>query len=481
MPHSIRRVWAAPHPLINEISAKVDRILRLPQFPVSVPTDRNARQLPQARNEILPMTAAEPMGEADRISALPEEIKISILSRLHIKYAIRTSALAHSWRHLWTHLSYLDLSDDAFVIASSDWIERAHHLVSSLRAPLVRFELRHSFHSNQAPLVQPLLDLLLQKGGVETLNLTFFYHRLLVHLPPFHSLKVLQLYQCHVLLPTGFQGFRSLTTLELKRVRISNDHLNFLIHTSNNLTTLLCIGFVSPKYPLSINISLPLLRHLKFVIDDSIDKVSVISAPCLEQVEIMAMSSTDSVSQKLAVVILGLLISVAMVSSLHLHSHVLKCLSLATLPFNLNFPRLRSLIFYLVIGTMDKSMYDAFFRLLRSMSFVEELELTCCSDRNDGVEILMGELFGKKRDGISCLNQTLKSVTINMDNAIIGVILGKFFLLKAKVLKLMKFECYSRSIVELGMLEELQKAEVTSSDAKVVIFCHEENVTINIK
>ncbi|KAJ3687973.1 hypothetical protein LUZ61_017137 [Rhynchospora tenuis] len=433
------------------------------------------------------------MGGADRISALPEEIKISILSLLDVKYAIRTSALARSWRHLWTHLpclyigAYQDQLGDGSVAVSSDWIERAHHLISSLRGPLLVFKLCHRFRSHQAPLIQRLLDLLLQKGGVETLNLEFICHRLLVHLPPFHSLKVLQLYQCHVLLPTGFQGFRSLTTLELELVEISNDHLHFLIHTSNNLTTFSGTDFVRSQKPLSINISSPLLRHLKFGIDCSIEKVSVISAPCLEQVEIIHWNRdhTDPSSKKLASAALGLLISVSMVSSLDLNFEILKSLSLVTLPINFTFYRLRSLNVFFFIDCMNKRMCDAFLWLLSSMPFLEELDLihgdSDDSDQINRVVILMEELLGKKRDGISCFNQTLESVTIRTGGIMAAINLGKFFLLNAKVLKLMQFQCWKRSHVEPGRIEELQKAEVTSSDAKVVIFCYNEGVTINVK
>ncbi|KAJ4804795.1 F-box family protein [Rhynchospora pubera] len=334
------------------------------------------------------------MEGVDPISALPDEIKISVLSQLDVKYAIRTLVLSHSWRHLWTHLPCLRLGylqDQLGVVGanvSSYWIQRVHHVVSSLRGPLVHFELVHRFLSNQTPLIQRLLDLLLQKGGVQTLHLEFFYHPLQVHLPPFHSLKVLQLYQCHVLLPTGFHGFNSLTTLELEQVEISNDHLHFLIHTSNNLTTFSGTQFVRNQSPLSVNFSSPLLRYLKFEIDHSIENVLVISAPCLEQVEIINYNQdrTDPSSKKLSLVALGLLISVATVSSLNLRCNILR------------------------------RMCDAFFWLLRSMPFLEELNLTHgdyeVSDQINRVVILMEELLGKKRDGISCLNQTLKSVII---------------------------------------------------------------------
>ncbi|KAJ4779499.1 F-box protein-like [Rhynchospora pubera] len=397
------------------------------------------------------MAAAEPLGGADRISALPVDIKISILSLLDLNDAIRTSALARSWRPIWTLLPCLHLGlgngnglglgldnhglvllpGDSSRTVSSDWIERAHHLVSSLRGPLDLFELTHRFTSDQSPLIERLLDLVLQKGGLETLHLYCLRRQILVHLPPFHSLKALHLSECHVLLPNGFQGFRSLTTLELEGVQISNNHLHILINASNNLTTFLGSEFLVSEHPLSVSITSPLLRHLTFRIDCSVEKVSVISAPSLEQVEIRASCIRDSVSKKLAPVLLGLLLSVAMVPSLNLEYGALKCLSRITLPFNFAFPQLRSLMVNFEVYPMEKTTCDAFLWLLKSMPFVEELKVKLNYWGLDNWdEILKKELLGKKQD---------------------------------------------------GMIEELQKSEAASSDARVVIFCHEDNVTINIK
>ncbi|KAJ4794414.1 F-box protein family-like protein [Rhynchospora pubera] len=237
------------------------------------------------------------MKGADRISSLPADIIISILSRLPVKDAVRTSALARSWRHLWTLLPSLRLgcyrdrlgdTRDRYDDATSSWIERVHHLVSSLRtgASLLDFELGHYFSFEQSPLLQSLLDLLLQKDGVQTLRLFSYRNLVLLHLPiSYHSLKVLQLHRCHAVLPTGFRGLNRLTTLLLTRVKISNHDLHLLIHASNNLTTFRSVLVTSddPQAHLSVNISLPLLRHLEFQINEYVDKVCVVSAPCLEE------------------------------------------------------------------------------------------------------------------------------------------------------------------------------------------------------
>ncbi|KAJ3686445.1 hypothetical protein LUZ61_015609 [Rhynchospora tenuis] len=433
---------------------------------------------------------AEAEASVDRISFLPFELKVSILSCLRIDDAVRTSALSRSWRYIWTHLPCLRLDslrdplcntcDDHAV--SSSWVQRVHRLVSSLRGPLLVFELHfydHSFvlYDECVFIVQSLLDLLLQKGGVESLHLSFFNATAIIHLPCFHSLRELVLSACHVALPTGFRGFHRLETLSMFLVRISNDDLNLLLRTSNNLTSLDIENCGFLENPLSVNLSLPLLRHLEFTIDELVENFSVVSSPCLEHAGItIRYDSTDYSSQNLAQMVMRQVTSVAMVSSLILNFDVLKCLSLVVLPFNFTIPQLRFLMFYLNVNTMDRRVYDAFFWLLRSMPLLKELEVelerTTDYDQADRVPILMRELLVKKHDGFACLERTVTSVTIYTSwlDVIASIAWIQFFLLNAKGLKLLKIDYSSGDDRIPRFIGELQKEEVTSSDAKVMFF-----------
>ncbi|KAJ4794413.1 F-box/RNI-like superfamily protein [Rhynchospora pubera] len=345
----------------------------------------------------------QPMSGADRISALPLEIKVSILCCLDVKHAIRMSALTRSWRHIYTLLPGLCLGCSLDQLGETpqnpvapDWIERIHHVISSLRGPFLIFKLSHFFSTDQSELLQSLLNLLLQKGGAQTLSLSSYRNRVQVHLPSFHFLKVLQLSQCHVVLPVGFQGFNRLVTLTLRDVEISNLHLHLLIHTSNNLTKIQFLDLVAIENPLSVNISLPLLRHLQFGINDVVDKLYIVSAPCLEQARIFFRKPSHSRITMLACVTLELVTSVATVSTLHLDCGVLKSLSLVSLPFNFTFPRLRCLKFFLNIATMDKRMYGVFIWLLRSMSFLEELEIKLANSDSRRTNFLIRDLKRNK-------------------------------------------------------------------------------------
>ncbi|KAJ1690917.1 hypothetical protein LUZ63_015072 [Rhynchospora breviuscula] len=428
--------------------------------------------------------------EVDRISLLPLEIKIAILSRLRIKHAVRTSALARSWRHIWTHLPCLDLSSDQDPLGNprndhtdtdtvpSSWIQRVHRLASSLRGPLSFFQLFFSEPHDDQSLLQSLLDLLLQKGGLETLNLYFHNDPGKIHLPLFLSLRVLRLFGCHVALRIGFRGFLRLETLELYGVKISNDDLNLLLRTSKNLTSLEISNCGALENPLSVNLSLPFLRHLEFENEGFFENLSVVSSPCLEHA-VIRLIDADCSSQNLARMVLRLVTSVAMVSSLKLDFDVLKCLSLVTLPFNFTIPRLKFLRFSFDVDTVDNTMakrvYDAFLWLLRSMSILEELEIELDSieyhDQADRLAILLKELPVERHDGFACLERTVTSVTINMSSLDVtdSIAWIQFFLLNAKGLKLLKIGYFHGGDMP-SFIEELQKVEVTSYDAKVIFF-----------
>ncbi|KAJ3691503.1 hypothetical protein LUZ61_020667 [Rhynchospora tenuis] len=431
------------------------------------------------------------MAKVDRISLLPEEIKISILSRLEVKDALRTSTLARSWRHIWTLLPslrlgcYLDpLGDTSKDFntrpVSSSWIRRVSRLISSLQGPFLLFELSLILDIIPSNLLQSILDLLFQKDGVQTLHLHCFYpNRLLpkviVRLPLFHSLKVLGLSGCQLVLPDEFRGFHCLTTLSLSDVKIPNHRLQLLLDTSKNLTSFMFSAQDLDLTPdLSVNISLPLLTRVQFGINEMVDNICLVSTPHLEEAHIFV---NNPVSENLARVILRLLTDVSMVSSLHLDCDNLKALSLLGLPFSFSFPQLKCFKFFLNVDNMDNRTCDVIYWLLKSMPFLEELNI-----ETEGVASLMRELLLTRQNGVPWLDQTLKSVIINIClslNVMTGITMVKFFLQNAKVLKLMKI--LYQDDERLSIIEELQKEEVASSDAKVVMFNIKTEVTVNVK
>lgn len=58
--------------------------------------------------------------ESDRLSTLPDEIRIHILSHSKTRYAVRTSILSKRWRNIWANVPNLDFDDED---THDDWFQ----------------------------------------------------------------------------------------------------------------------------------------------------------------------------------------------------------------------------------------------------------------------------------------------------------------------------------------------------------------------
>ncbi|KAJ4750222.1 F-box protein-like protein [Rhynchospora pubera] len=226
------------------------------------------------------------MAGADRISALPEETMVSILSLLPIADAVRTSVLSHSWRHLWTLLPgfHADLSPRSGPIRRPENVDR---ILSSLRGPIRHFSLNCSLLGSQPLYLQHFLDLIFQKEGLCILSLQCSGLLVRVQLPYFYSLENIDLSWIIISLPSDFCGFKQLTSLKLHRVDISQQDIQSLIDGSKKLTSIqLCIRHY--KQPLSLTFNCPLLRYLRFNFRDEDVQGRIVSAPCIESTHVTA-------------------------------------------------------------------------------------------------------------------------------------------------------------------------------------------------
>ncbi|KAJ4755520.1 F-box/RNI-like superfamily protein [Rhynchospora pubera] len=434
------------------------------------------------------------MAGEDGFSSLPIEIKTFILSLVEVKEAVRSSALARSWRQVWTHLPCLRLNYRRDRQGCSDftdvsWLERVRHLVSSIQGPLLVFELDLSWAMflgldlDSGLMLQSTIDLLLQKGGVETLDLSFPTSRWLLHLPSFDNMQVLILSHCDIILPDGFLGFNRLRTLRMLDIGIRNYDMNFFLQTSRNLTSLAILRCHPLGEPLtfSINISLPLLKNLEFETISEIETLSIVSAPHLEHA--MIAFRYLSCSLNVARMLRGLVTNVDRVSSLELQFDVVRSLSLVSLPSNFTFAQLRYFKFYLTIDEVDKRVYESFGWLLHSMPFLQELEIALFGGANSRFKetaILMEELLVRRHVGWDCLDRTLTKVTVGMSklDVMSSIALIKFFLLNASMLQLMKIVHLMDCDVIQRMIRELQEVGITSLGAKVIIFNRDSQETI---
>ncbi|KAJ1703577.1 hypothetical protein LUZ63_003356 [Rhynchospora breviuscula] len=440
------------------------------------------------------------MSGVDRISALPEELKVSILSLLTITDAVRTSVLSRSWCRLWTFLPGLRI-DRAFLDSlrfskgpdvdlesgTPPWIGIVEHLLSSFCGPIRYFTLSNYYHFDELHL-NGFVDLIFQKCGLQKLSIT---KRDLPQLACYSSLKDLCLDCVRVSIPTDFQGFDQLTTLKLYRVFISQRDINVLVNQSKKLTSFLQgEGFRSLDFDkkLSVTFNCPLLKSISFQFEIfqfqrfRVD-ARIVSAPCLESVCVSIKNNASS-PKKLAFLvepIMKFMADIAHVCDLYLDPLVIECLSVLYVvdelhTFRVHFHQLRCLKLDAQRFWTERRMFEIFCHLLRSMPCLNQLQIMDYDPVKD-VELLVDPIppnkYMKKQDGFHCLDQTLTRVEVYMDkltnlNHIMWMMY--LFLFSAKVLELLKitFSEGDPRVISRITSEELFAVEKASLNAKVV-------------
>ncbi|KAJ3702313.1 hypothetical protein LUZ61_006018 [Rhynchospora tenuis] len=277
------------------------------------------------------------MTGVDRISALPEETKVFILSLLPFTDAVRTSVLSRSWRHLWTFLQRFDFDLDLGEDPLSD-IEDVGRILSSLRGPIHHFSLRCFLLAHRISCVQHFLDLIFQKDGLQNLSVHCAGIVPQVRLPSFRLLEDLDLKWIDIILPSDFGGFKQLTSLKLHSVCISQPDIQSLIDGSKKLTSieLSFERFISQEDAAGeqcrlVIFNCPLLKYLKFDFGEEDVEPKIISAPCLETAYVSASTDCDKDPEEfdwVGAAALGFMEDIAHVSHLSLNFDVLMCLSL---------------------------------------------------------------------------------------------------------------------------------------------------------
>ncbi|KAJ4733067.1 FBD-associated F-box protein [Rhynchospora pubera] len=437
------------------------------------------------------------MAGADRISALPEETKVFILSLLSFTDAVRTSVLSRSWRYLWTFLQHFnfDLDFGEGPVCSTEDLGR---LLSSLRGPIFHFSLQCFLLAHQSSCVQHFLDLLFQKDGLGNLCVHCGGTVPQVLLPSFRLLKDLDLQWIDIILPDDFAGFEQLTSLKLHSVCISQTDMQSLIDGSKKLMSIE-LSFerlftsqedAAGEQPCSVIINCPLLKYLRFDFGEVKVEPQIISAPCLENVYVSASADYDFTREEFARVgaaALKFMPDIAHVWHLSLNFEVLMCLSKVDVPRTLRV-HFRQLQCLKLIGPMyyvDERMFQVLHCLIRSMPFLENLELQCHEPPEyvDYAHNLHRRPLNeyKKEDGYLCLDQTVRRVAISVENLRVLKDLMwmiNFILLNANFLEVMKITYYNdESKVESRMLKELCAVEKASTDARVV-FVNMDDVSV---
>ncbi|KAL0429370.1 UNVERIFIED_CONTAM: putative F-box protein [Sesamum radiatum] len=224
----------------------------------------------------------------DRISELPDEILVEILSLLPMKDAVRTGALCMRWKYLWTLVDNITFYSDVrkHCRELKRFISFVDRTLKQCSSPKIKkFSLRMCYDYRADRLIEEWLQNVWRKN-VECLKLDWvefdyclplwFYNSL--------SLKQLELTNCKFML-LGQVSWFSLKSLSLTSVLIDDYEIARVLSGCPVLDTLILNAVTSISH---LNITSPNLKKLT-VIDfrgDTDDALLEINAPWLQELEI---------------------------------------------------------------------------------------------------------------------------------------------------------------------------------------------------
>nr|KAJ0228443.1 hypothetical protein LSAT_V11C100032380 [Lactuca sativa] len=166
-------------------------------------------------------------GEEDKISNLPEHLIDSILERLPIEEAVRTSILSKKWRHRWTtmralvfdkHFSNKFAKHEAF--GHNRFISIINQVLFLHNGPILKFHLHIPYiFVNSFQAIGQWMSFL-SRNGVKELILTNSsrYYKLPSYVFSCLDLTKLKLENCLYKPPLEFNGFLNLEELRLEEV-----------------------------------------------------------------------------------------------------------------------------------------------------------------------------------------------------------------------------------------------------------------------
>lgn len=237
-----------------------------------------------------------PPGE-DNISNLPQSIIETILTKLPLRDAVRTSILSSKWRYKWASLTQLEF-DDKCVYGTHDRALAEINLVKFVSrflflhdGPIHRFTLSTAYLQSSPDVDQWLLflsrkdvkELILELGDGEWFRVPscLFSYRKLVRL---------ELVRCELDPPSSFKGFPFLKHLNLQQVLIAPDVVENLISSCPLLESLTLSYFDS----LELNIRAPNLKYL--ILEGEFKDICLENTPMLVAISV-AMYMTDDIAE----------------------------------------------------------------------------------------------------------------------------------------------------------------------------------------
>lgn len=189
--------------------------------------------------------------EVDIISNLPAHIIDKILSHLSLRDAVRTSVLSSKWRYKWVTLPNLIFDNQSVLVTSQDQtfiknklVNIVDHVLLLHSGPTHKFKLSHRDLQGVSDIDRWIL--FLSRGSVKEFVLEIWKghrYKLPSSLYSCQKLIHLELFNCLVLPPLTFKGFRSLKSLDLQHITMGQDVFEYLISSCPLLERLTLMNF----------------------------------------------------------------------------------------------------------------------------------------------------------------------------------------------------------------------------------------------
>lgn len=225
----------------------------------------------------------------DLISNLPFSIIESILVRLPIRDAVRTSILSSKWRYRWSGITDLIIEADTF-LPNDKLVKFITQVLLLHVGPIHKFQITASYLRICPDIDQWILflsrndvkEILLDLGDCQWFTLPSCLFSC-------HKLTRLELVRCELHPPPTFKGFRHLKNLNLHQVSITGGNVQNLISSCPLLECLTLSYFDS----LALFISAPNLKYL--FLEGEFKEICLENTPLLVSVTVSMYMSDDIV------------------------------------------------------------------------------------------------------------------------------------------------------------------------------------------
>ncbi|XP_031118905.1 F-box/FBD/LRR-repeat protein At1g13570-like [Ipomoea triloba] len=318
--------------------------------------------------------------DLDRISNLPAQIIDKILSHMSLKDAVRTSVLSSKWRYKWATLPNLIFDTDGLSVSAQDHAVIKSKIVSIVdHVLLLHMGSIHKFKLSHRDL-QNVLDidkwiLFLSRGSIKEFILEIWKgHRYKLPSAIYLCQKLvhLELFNCLLIPPRTFCGFKCLKSLDLQHITMEQEAFEHLISSCSLLERLTLMNFDGFT---RLKIHAPNL--LFFDVGGMFDDLSFKDTSHLATVSIGLYSGYDN--QNLGLASSGNLVkffaNLPRIQRLEVQSYFLKYLAAGMVPGKLSTPcnELSYLSLRINFNNLDECL--AALCLLRSSPNLRELEI----------------------------------------------------------------------------------------------------------